>query len=477
MGAVQRCTAPDKTLDRCASQRHFCMFSTTKYVLVSSSLPACFPAIASLSLSRYPVSFFRRSVLCVCVADITSSKMCCGDERSLVFAIFMIGCFTSAVYVDFSFPALFPELYNAFVLKSHHAIRWDLIFPAPRDVIWIVVFVAVGLLTLWSFLEAVIVDPGVVPAAFHHRVPKSAALALRLSSGLHTCAACLVYKPQRAHHCSRCQRCVLKYDHHCPWIGQCVGFFNYKLYLLFVWYTQIFTQVVTLTTGGSCLRVVLNQLSVGTGDDPASNVFATVLRYMARLPIGSTASAVYDATPLVFFTYAVATVFQVLTIYLIAKHTLCSRANMTTVDYVILGNMHDDEREQWTNEFDLGVESNLECVFGDGMWSREVRRGHKTVEEARRQAGFRRWLWRLLPIPAYPLQPRWVKESPAAFQTQESSPEAPLDVASAKRYSTMDDEHTSPPAGVLRLLADDKYLGIVFPTKSQLRHRDHDAYV
>lgn len=50
------------------------------------------------------------------------------------------------------------------------------------------------------------------------------------------CQMCRNWKPMRTHHCSICNICVPKMDHHCPWIGNCVGYHNFKGFFLFCLY-------------------------------------------------------------------------------------------------------------------------------------------------------------------------------------------------------------------------------------------------
>ena len=58
------------------------------------------------------------------------------------------------------------------------------------------------------------------------------------------CRTCAFEKPARSKHCPICKTCVEKFDHHCVWINQCVGLYNYRYFLGF-----LFTHALICTYG------------------------------------------------------------------------------------------------------------------------------------------------------------------------------------------------------------------------------------
>ncbi|CDS05482.1 hypothetical protein LRAMOSA08010 [Lichtheimia ramosa] len=87
-------------------------------------------------------------------------------------------------------------------------------------------------------------------------------ITVKRSGAKRFCKKCQIEKFDRTHHCRICKSCTLKMDHHCPWVNNCVGFFNYKFFYLFILYASLLCLYVFLTTLPPTIDMVNGPMSI-----------------------------------------------------------------------------------------------------------------------------------------------------------------------------------------------------------------------
>ncbi|XP_035983603.1 palmitoyltransferase ZDHHC15B-like isoform X1 [Fundulus heteroclitus] len=152
------------------------------------------------------------------------------------------------------------------------------------------------------------------------------------SGAIRFCDRCQVLKPDRCHHCSVCETCVLKMDHHCPWVNNCVGFSNYKFFLLFLSYSMLY-----------CIFIA-----------------ATVLRYFLKFWVGELPNG--PAKFHILFLMFVAVMFFISLMFLFSYHCWLVAKNRSTLEaFSAPVFVSGPDR----NGFHLGLHKNLLQVFGE----------------------------------------------------------------------------------------------------------------
>lgn len=206
-------------------------------------------------------------------------------------------------------------------------------------VLAIILVSVLAIMLVWSYLTAVLTDPGKVPQGWHPFLDETQArheLERMAYSDYYFdrrdprrprfCKRCQSWKPERAHHCSVMGRCVLKMDHHCIWLVNCVGLLNYKFFLLFLLYSFV-----------ACLAVSALLIK------PLIDFFSNALKG----PIA----------PLVFIVAVTNLAFAASLAGFLIMHFQLLAANCTTIE------MYEKDRiHPWP--YNKGLRRNLEEVFG-----------------------------------------------------------------------------------------------------------------
>ncbi|WRT64957.1 uncharacterized protein IL334_001898 [Kwoniella shivajii] len=100
------------------------------------------------------------------------------------------------------------------------------------------------------------------------RNERTSLMAKSNSGEIRWCKKCNGWKPDRCHHCRHCEQCVLKMDHHCPWVGNCVGYHNYKPFFLFINYAFLLSLYVTFEAGYEAYRFFRDPSGSGQPHQP-----------------------------------------------------------------------------------------------------------------------------------------------------------------------------------------------------------------
>ena len=228
--------------------------------------------------------------------------------------------------------------------------------------VWFGLFIVGTFMSVWSYIQCVITDPGRVPKMFEFASTQDdgdECTPMQFITTSQPCMVCACYKPPRTHHCSTCERCVLKYDHHCPWIANCIGWKNTKHFLLFLFYITVHLTIVTFGMGKQ-MYLALMYYYAGHPDWPGSKfVYHTAVKFKHMPSLQKSIPTMTEVlrwdNAAVFWLAFIASTYSM---YMLRKQWRLARSNKTTIEVVL------NSTENYDSPYDMGVDHNMKAVFG-----------------------------------------------------------------------------------------------------------------
>ena len=198
-------------------------------------------------------------------------------------------------------------------------------------------------MSLASYYQSIVTDPGRIPEAECWKTGKGLIVYERKKTNgqLRYCKKEGRFKPDRAHFCTPMGRNVLRMDHYCPWTSNCVGYNNHKYFLLFLMYSVMASNMVTID--------LLQMLTHHTL--PAGATFFLVE--------GECLSALLSGVLTPFFLF----------------HCWLSSNNMTTIEFC---EKKGTNGASYESPYNIGVYRNLCSILGENplLWPFPVRFFH-----------------------------------------------------------------------------------------------------
>ncbi|KAG8432475.1 hypothetical protein GDO86_016932 [Hymenochirus boettgeri] len=222
---------------------------------------------------------------------------------------------------------------------------------------YLVIYHLLLFMLLWTYLVTMFTPPAKPPKAF--QFPKAARKHLkkdkekRFKKSLERaakklqiytrtpedefriCKICKVIQPDRCWHCKTCNICVLKKDHHCIWLNNCVGFSNYKSFILFCLYSSLYCLFISVTSA----------------------------QYMVR-SFTEMQSGKYENTA-IFILFVISSLVFIALKYLLVYHLRLLIRNKTSLEHHRPPTFSTGVTAQ---TFSFGFRQNIRVVFGEKWW-------------------------------------------------------------------------------------------------------------
>ncbi|CAM6086955.1 unnamed protein product [Calypogeia fissa] len=260
---------------------------------------------------------------------------CAVQTAGPMYIVLAFGLISAVIYLFFT--VILPSVHNIFSWQGvlHILISSWLIFNV-----------------FFNYLWCIYTDPGAAPTGSDPGADLSKYESA--TSQYRWCKRCRRPKPPMTHHCHICKRCILKMDHHCPWMHNCIGFYNYRYFFLFLVYMWAGCVYTTLMASIPLFR---------------SSVFIWGM-YKDSEEFSYLEPGSFNA---ILFAFVLALAVLVSMSFLLGWHIYLVLTAQTTIDFYANRQRRREGRrigQVWENEFDMGALQNFRNTFdlNDRSW-------------------------------------------------------------------------------------------------------------
>ena len=153
-------------------------------------------------------------------------------------------------------------------------------------------------------------------------------------------------RPPRSHYCRELQSDILRMDHFCIWLNNCIGFANYKFFVLTLFYGLLLCV--------STMYIIIWDI------------------WMNESRVSWLDFSIYYLI-FAFISITMALIFSIFTVIHLTMHCLKMSKNLTSIEYSMYRQVEATCRYYklqfvHTHEYDLGILENIKRMIGDNMF-------------------------------------------------------------------------------------------------------------